>query len=114
MEFAEGFVLPVVALVLIFGTIFGIASLWLRTRNQQRMALIEKGLGAGLADEQRSAAPALRWAALLAGVAGGLLAGEVLARYTALAAWVSYLSMLLIGASVGLIIGNLLVRRGRV
>lgn len=73
----------VFAPIAVFGSIFGIAYLYFTTRNRERMAMIEKGIGA----EQFSTTPkpkftfwALKIGMLLLGIGVGLILGAYFAQ----------------------------------
>ncbi len=69
--------------ILIFGSLFGIAYLYLTTRNKERMALIEKGASAELFTKP-------------------MRAGK----------WGLKLGVMAIGVGIGIVIGNFFVTRG--
>ena len=63
----------IAVLIIIFGTIFGIAFLYFSTRNKERMALIEKGADASIFVKNRPKKAAPFWKVLI-------LNGKILIR----------------------------------
>jgi len=73
----------VLIFICIFLVIFGIAYLHYSTRNKERLALIEKGMDAGIFKQDREAAPVwkvliINLALLLMGIGAGILIALIL------------------------------------
>jgi hypothetical protein len=100
---AENIIIPLA----VFATIFGILYVFLTTRNKERMALIEKGVDASMLNMKKSAfgssLSALKIGMFLAGLALGLLIGNILAETTRLKEEVAYISMMFLGGGTSLI-----------
>ena len=93
--------------IALFGTIFGILYVFFTTRNKERLALIEKGADASLFNyhaSQKNRTVALKIGMFLAGIALGLLLGNVIAETTRLKEEVAYFSMTLLCGGLSLII----------
>lgn len=82
--------IPVVAIVTLFGGAYVCIYFWLKTRNQQRLLLLEKGLDRDIFSQGSSASRLRRRGALLIGVGAGLLAGYVIAGMLGVEPWVAY------------------------
>lgn len=80
----------VIIVPILFGVIFGIIYLFFSTRNKERMALIEKGIGADIFNKgDRKTAPIwkvfiLNLALLLMGIGIGIFIATILDNYTSL------------------------------
>ena len=78
----------VIIVPIIFGILFGIVYLFFSTRNKERMALIEKGVGADIFNKgKRQAAPVwkvfiLNFALLLMGIGVGTFIAGLVDQYT--------------------------------
>ena len=95
-----GIMIPIVALVGAF-----ILVIYLRKyQHDERLVMIEKGVGAELFESMRprSASGALRAALLLIGAGLGLLMGHILERNLNMEEEVAYFSMVLIFGGLGL------------
>lgn len=67
--------------LIFFGTVFGIIYIYYTTRNRERMALIEKGLGADLFNTNNSnflARMSLKIGMFVVGIGLGILTGHLL------------------------------------
>ena len=78
----------IAVLIVIFGSLFGIAYLYFSTRNKERMALIEKGAEASIFMKGKSKNAAPFWKVLILnlgllamGVGFGILLGTILGSY---------------------------------
>ncbi|UGU15104.1 hypothetical protein LS482_15630 [Sinomicrobium kalidii] len=102
---------PVLILLVIFGTLFGIFYLFYSTRNKERMALIEKGAEADIFfSKKQKTAPVwkiliLNLSLLLMGIGLGLLIGHLIYSQLGLEEEIAYSSCILITAGLGLFIG---------
>ncbi len=104
MESIEDVLIPVVAIVVLFGGAFGCLYFWLRTRNQQRLALLEKGLDRDIFAMEPGASRIRRWAALLIGIGVGVLAGHAATRALGMEAWVAYVACISLASGIALIV----------
>lgn len=95
----------------LFLMIFGIAYLFLSTRNRERLALIEKGADASLFKKgSQSNVPVwklllLNVSLLLMGIGVGLLIVSILSAYTALDNEAAYPAIIFIMAGLSLYVG---------
>ena len=71
---AAEIIVPIVAMLSVFGSLFGIAFMFFNTRNKERMAMIEKGIDP-MIFRQESNKKASRWALKLGILAMGIGAG---------------------------------------
>ncbi len=100
--------------VTFFAAVFGILYVWLITRHKERLALIDKGMDAGIFSprEHRSHPRMLLITGLFfAGVAIGLLVGALLVSETVLSEGVCYSSMIILFAGISLIAGYYIDRK---
>lgn len=102
---------------IIFGVIFGIVYLFFSTRNKERMALIEKGVGAELFNKgKRREGTAPIWkvfilnvAVLLMGIGVGVFIAIILDQYTSLGEGI-YPATIFTTAGIGLFVGFTLTK----
>lgn len=92
----------------LFAAIVFIVYLFLSTRNKERMALIEKGVDAGLFQTKKTAFPVLKIGMFLAGIGLGILFGNIVAVTTPLKTETAYFSMIFLFAGMSLIINYLI------
>ncbi len=97
----EDLLLPVVLFLTMFGTIFGVSAIYLKTRSRERLSLIEHGMDPA-AFQKSKRDPAMMWALLVLGVGLGLLVGYGLEQATQMPGTVAYTSMVLIFGGSGL------------
>ena len=93
----------VIAILSVFGSSFGIIYLFLRTRNKERMALIEKGKDATIFSEKYNLVNALKWGLVVVGLGLGLFVGGFLEKINLLHDGTATFSMLAIFAGLGLL-----------
>lgn len=105
----------IIIVLCIFGSIFGIAYLHYSTRNKERLALIEKGMDAGIFKQSRETPPiwkvlVLNIALLLMGIGIGILIAlslqEAVGYNDAL-----YPGIIFLMAGTGLLTGFFLTRK---
>ncbi|WP_299766585.1 DUF6249 domain-containing protein [uncultured Dokdonia sp.] len=105
----------IIIVLCIFGSIFGIAYLHYSTRNKERLALIEKGMDAGIFKQSRETPPVwkilvLNIALLLMGIGTGILIAlmlqETVGYNDAL-----YPGIIFLMAGTGLLTGFFLTRK---
>jgi len=108
----------IAVLIIIFGTIFGIAFLYFSTRNKERMALIEKGADASIFVKNRPKKAAPFWKVLILnlsllsmGIGTGVFLSLVLETYTGLNNNAIYPAMIFLMGGVGLFAGFNLTRK---
>jgi hypothetical protein len=108
----------IAVLIIVFGTIFGIAFLYFSTRNKERMALIEKGADASIFVKNRPKNAAPFWKVLILnlsllsmGIGTGVFLSLILETYTGLDSDAIYPAMIFLMAGVGLFAGFNLTRK---
>jgi|TARA_B100000767_G_C19468372_1_gene411006 hypothetical protein len=108
----------IAVLIIVFGTIFGIAFLYFSTRNKERMALIEKGADASIFVKNRPKNAAPFWKVLILnlsllsmGIGTGVFLSLVLETYTGLDSDAIYPAMIFLMGGVGLFAGFNLTRK---
>jgi hypothetical protein len=101
----------IVIMPMLFAVIFGVVYLFYSTRNKERLALIEKGLEAGIFNQNKSK-PAPIWkllflntALVLIGVGLGIFIGAVLSTSLGVSEDVAYPGTIFTLAGIGLLIG---------
>jgi len=96
-----------------FATIVLIVYIFVSNRNKERMALIEKGLDAGIFKINRRPLYLLTFKLgfFLIGLGIGLLVGNILAATTRLEEEVAYFSMLFLCGGISLIIYHVMERK---
>ncbi|MDT0552716.1 MAG: hypothetical protein BM563_04440 [Bacteroidetes bacterium MedPE-SWsnd-G1] len=100
----------VIIVPIIFGIFFGIVYLFFSTRNKERMALIEKGIGAEIFNKgKQRTAPIwkvfiLNLAVLLMGIGIGVFIAMLLDQYTNLGEGI-YPAVIFTTAGAGLFVG---------
>jgi hypothetical protein len=107
-------VVGIVALVVVFGSLFGIRYIYFTTRHRERMALIEKNADPGLFRNQESGilkTISIKIGMLLAGAGIGVLLGNILDIATTLEEEVSYFSMILLFSGAGLFLSYFVVKK---
>ena len=92
MESGEDVLIPVVAIIVIFGGAYGCIYFWLKTRNQQRLELLEKGLDRDIFGGGLSRSRLRRWGATLIGIGVGLLTGYGVSSRLGVDPWVAYIA----------------------
>jgi uncharacterized protein DUF6249 len=98
----------------LFLSVFGILYVFFTTRNKERLAMIEKGADPAIFKSQYSFRRAsVRLGMFLIGVALGILMGNILESYTALAEEVSYFSMIFLFAGLSLVLYYILMEKNK-
>jgi hypothetical protein len=101
-EMAETVLLPIVIVATVFGTALGSLWIYLKIRNSERLAMIERGV------DPAAFLPRvmpLRVALFFVGTGLGLLFGDLMAKYTVVDPVTSYISMTLVFAGLGIFFG---------
>jgi hypothetical protein len=107
---AEAIVIPIVAMVTTFGSIFGILYVAIMTRNKERLALIEKGLDATIFEHKPRKFIVLKWALLFIGCGVGVFLGALIAS-AGFQPEAAYFGMILLFGGVGLLAAHLIERK---
>lgn len=106
---------PLIVFLALFGTVFGIAYVYLTTRNRERLALIEKGVEASLFNTKGSkfsiAKFILNLALLFMGIGAGIFIGDLMANNINMEEEVAIPSMLFVFGGLGLVVGFFITRR---
>lgn len=107
----------ILVLLIIFGTLFGIAYLYFSTRNKERMALIEKGADASIFVKGKRNAPpvwkvfVLNLALLLTGIGLGIFIASMLDYSLGVEPEVAYPGTIFMMAGIGLFSGFVLTKK---
>src|SRR4030042_5682612 len=104
---------PLTLLLIIAFPVCGLIGFYIKTKNQERMKLIEKGLnpdeGLNISDYRKQTN--LNIGVLFVFLAMGLFIGHLLViRYDNLDAFITYLSMLLLFGGIGFLINFFILR----
>ena len=102
----ENILIPVVAIVFTFGSVFGILYVAIMTRNKERLALIEKGIDATIFETKPKKYQVLKWALLFVGSGVGVFLGALLER-SGFPDEPAYFGMILIFGGLGLLIAHI-------
>ena len=103
----EDFVLPVIAILAIFGSMFGVTAIFLISRNRERIKLIESGRDPGVYEKLKRD-PMMTWALLAAGIGVGLLFGYALEQVTDIPGEIAYTSLVLLCSGAGLYVNHMI------
>lgn len=104
---------PLVLLLIIAFPVCGLIGYFIKTKNEERIKLIEKGINPdeGLNVSEYRKQTNLKNGVLLISLAIGLFLGHLLViNYDTLDSFITYLSMLLLFGGVGLLINFLIIR----
>jgi len=103
----------ILALLIIFGSLFGSLYIFLSSRNKERMAMIESGVNPKdfIIQRKVSAYSILKWALLLAGVGLGLFFGSILEAYTNIDEEPAYFACALLFGGLGLLLAFLMTKK---
>jgi ribose/xylose/arabinose/galactoside ABC-type transport system permease subunit len=104
---------PLLLLLIIAFPVCGLIGYYIKTKNQERIKLIEKGLnpdeGLNISEYQKQTN--LKYGVLLVSLAIGLFVGHLLViSYDKLDSFITYLSMLLLFGGIGFLINFLILR----
>lgn len=103
-----GVFIPIIAII---GVVIMVIYLR-RFQNQERMAMIDKGLSpADLKTSKEESFGTLKFALLLIGIGLGFLMGNIIASYTDMRQNIAYFSMLFLFGGIGLIIAYVIQRK---
>ena len=96
------------------GAIFGILYVFLMTRYKERMAMIEKNIGASLFESKdNSISPTLKFGMLFVGIALGILMASWVHANSDLSMGISLLSMIFLFGGISLILNFIIERKLR-
>lgn len=104
---AEEMLVPIA----MFASVFGILYVFFTTRNKERLALIEKGADASLFNIKVNKMNSLRIGMFLAGIALGLLLGNVISETTRIKEEVAFFSMTFFCGGLSLILFYFIERK---
>jgi len=95
-----------------FAGIFGIVYVFLMTRYKERIAMIERNVGASLLEPTpKSISPTLKFGMLFVGIALGIITAGALHRWYSLSMGMSLLSMIFLFGGLSLILNFIIERR---
>ena len=98
-----------------FATVFGIVYIIVSAVNKEKLAMIEKGLDASFFKDKLKTSHgryvALQLGILLVGISLGLLMGDLLDTYTEIQEEVAYFSMILLFGGAGLLIYYMIMKK---
>lgn len=98
--------------IVLFGSIFGIFYLYITARNKERLSMIEKGADASMFSTKRKYyAMTLKLGMLLVGISLGILIGSFIDEYTTLPEEVGYFSMIFLFGGLALVINALMEKK---
>lgn len=107
-----GMFIGLITIIAFFTTIMGSTYYYIRTRNMERMALIEKGVDLSAFYKKPSTGnTALKYGILLIGLAFGLLFGYLLTRINLVEETVAYFSMILLFGGGSLLLPTFLRKK---
>ena len=102
--------IPIVSMITVFGTIFGVLYLFLTTRNRERMAMIEKG-----ADPTIFARPnyriGIKIGLMAIGISLGVMLGQLIGHMTSMDRETATFSMIFRCAGSGLVLEHFLSKK---
>jgi hypothetical protein len=104
---------PLTLLLIIAFPVCGLIGFYIKTKNHERIRLIEKGINPdeGLSISEYRKQTNLKIGILFISFALGLLIGHLLViRYEALDAFITYLSMLLLFGGIGFLVNFFIIR----
>ena len=100
--------------LIVFSSIFGIAYVFLNTRNKERLSLIEKGADASLfATKKNRSNLTLKFGMLAVGIGTGILIASILESYTVLDEEVAYPSMIFLFGGLFLVANALIENKNK-
>ena len=102
--------------LIVFSSIFGIAYVFLNTRNKERLSLIEKGADASLFATKKNHRSnlTLKFGMLAVGIGVGILIASILETYTILDEEVAYPSMIFLFGGLFLVANAMIEKKDRV
>jgi len=102
--------------LIVFSSIFGIAYVFLNTRNKERLSLIEKGADASLFATKKTHRSnlTLKFGMLAVGIGVGILIASILETYTILDDEIAYPSMIFLFGGLFLVANALIEKKDKV
>ena len=102
--------------LIVFSSIFGIAYVFLNTRNKERLSLIEKGADASLFATKKNHRSnlTLKFGMLAVGIGVGILIASILETYTVLDEEVAYPSMIFLFGGLFLVATAMIEKKDKV
>lgn len=102
--------------IVLFASIFGIAYVFLNTRNKERLSLIEKGADASLFATKKNHRSnlTLKFGMLAVGIGIGILIASLLESYTVLDEEVAYPSMIFLFGGMFLVANAMIEKKDKV
>jgi hypothetical protein len=102
--------------LIVFSSIFGIAYVFLNTRNKERLSLIEKGADASLFATKKNHRSnlTLKFGMLAVGIGIGILIASILESYTILDDEVAYPSMIFLFGGLFLVANAMIEKKDRI
>ena len=102
--------------IVLFASIFGIAYVFLNTRNKERLSLIEKGADASLFATKKNHRSnlTLKFGMLAVGIGIGILIASLLESYTVLNEEVAYPSMIFLFGGMFLVANAMIEKKDKV
>jgi len=98
--------------ITMFAALFGVFYLYITARNKERLSMIEKGADASMFSTKRKYyAMTLKLGMLLVGISLGILIGSFIDEYTTLPEEVGYFSMIFLFGGTALIINALMEKK---
>jgi len=101
--------------LIVFASIFGIAYVFLNTRNKERLSLIEKGADASLFATKKNHRSnlTLKFGMLAVGIGIGILIASLLESYTVLDEEVAYPSMIFLFGGMFLVANAMIEKKDK-
>lgn len=100
----------IIAILSVFGSLFGVIYVFISARNRERLALIEKGQSASIFRKDPTPLSGLKWGLLVLCVGLGVLVGSILGRIGLLEESLAILSFSLIFGGLGLLAFYMLIK----
>jgi hypothetical protein len=106
-------IVPIVSVIAVFGTIFGIAYLHYTSRNRERLALIDKGVDASIFYSADRHLDSLKIGMLLVGIGIGILLGYFVSTNFRFEEGIAYPSMIAMMGGLSLILFYALQKKNK-
>jgi hypothetical protein len=102
--------------LIVFSSIFGIAYVFLNTRNKERLSLIEKGADASLFATKKNHRSnlTLKFGMLAVGIGTGIIIASLLESYTVVDEEVAYPSMIFLFGGLFLVANAMIEKKDKV
>ncbi|MGI9265508.1 MAG: DUF6249 domain-containing protein [Gammaproteobacteria bacterium] len=106
LEQLTDLLIPLVAIITLFGGGYGVIYFFLKTRSQQRLAMIEKGLDRDIFSGATRPDRLRRWGILLIGIGLGIMIGQGLRALAGLAGEIAFPVSITVAVGVALILAS--------